>query len=198
MPPGSLKFEIQVETPQAILGPDGTALVARMITARARAGSPGCTTAPMTTRPRWAIAAAYQSMEHPVADHAKDVMQLAAAGTGVFVCDGSTNVLPVGDREKVLAAWRLHLRLVRRSLERGIYQGWDMHPGQLPTRFVATYLFYREGLEHGRRPTACLPRRRRLRLPRRARHRRRPAPDSSDAEWSAARSTRQSSSDLHL
>src|SRR5262249_43788923 len=28
---GTLRFEIQVETPQSILGPDGTALVARMI-----------------------------------------------------------------------------------------------------------------------------------------------------------------------
>ena len=75
------------------------------------------------------VAAEYQSLEHPVADHAKAVMQVAAAGTGVFVSDGSTNVLPVGDRDAVRAAWRLHVRLVRRSLERGIYQGWDMHPG---------------------------------------------------------------------
>ena len=42
------------------------------------------------------IAAAYQSMEHPAADHAKAVMQVAAAGTGVHALDGSTNVLPVG------------------------------------------------------------------------------------------------------
>ena len=92
------------------------------------------------------IAAEYQSMEHPAADHAKAVMQVAAAGTGVHVSDGSTNVLPVGDRAAVHAAWRLHARLVRRSLERGIYQGWDMHPAQLPTRYAAVYLFYRHGL----------------------------------------------------
>ncbi len=85
-------------------------------------------------------------MEHPVADHAKAVMQVAAAGTGVFVCDGSTNVLPVGDRDAVRAAWRLHIRLVRRSLAQGIYQGWDLHPAQLPSRYVATYAFFREGL----------------------------------------------------
>lgn len=141
---GELKFEIQVETPQAILGSDGTALIARMI----KAGAPRVTGLHYGTYDYSAslgVAAAYQSMEHPVADHAKDVMQLAAAGTGVFVSDGSTNVLPIGDA--VQAAWRLHLRLVRRSLARGIYQGWDMHPAQLPTRFVATYLFYREGLD---------------------------------------------------
>jgi hypothetical protein len=54
--------------------------------------------------------------------------------------------LPVGDREAVRAAWAHHLRLVSRSLARGIYQGWDLHPAQLPSRFVATYAFYREGL----------------------------------------------------
>ena len=79
------------------------------------------------------IAAEYQSMAHPVADHAKLVMQAAAAGTGVRLSDGSTNILPVGDADAVRAGWRLHLRLVRRSLERGYYQGWDLHPAQLPT-----------------------------------------------------------------
>ena len=139
-----LKFEIQVETPQAILGSDGTALIARMINAGAGRVT-GLHYGTYDYSASLGVAAAYQSMEHPVADHAKDVMQLAAAGTGVFVSDGSTNVLPIGDA--VHAAWRLHYRLVRRSLTRGICQGWDMHPAQLPTRFVATYLFYREGLE---------------------------------------------------
>jgi hypothetical protein len=73
-------------------------------------------------------------------------MQLAAAGTGVQISDGSTNVLPVGDRDSVHAAWALHARLVRRSLERGFYQGWDLHPAQLPTRFISTYAFFRTGL----------------------------------------------------
>lgn len=146
LPTGSLTFEIQVETPQAILGPDGSALIARMI----RAGGGRVTGLHYGTYDYSAslgVAAAYQSMDHPVADHAKDVMQLAAAGTGVFVSDGSTNVLPVGDRDAVHAAWRLHFSLVRRSLARGIYQGWDMHPAQLPTRYAATYVFYREGLD---------------------------------------------------
>ncbi|MFG1820426.1 DUF6986 family protein [Kribbella sp. NPDC049174] len=146
LPAESLKFEIQIETPQAILGPDGSALVARMI----HAGGGRVTGLHYGTYDYSAslgVAAAYQSMDHPVADHAKDVMQLAAASTGVFVSDGSTNVLPVGDREAVHAAWRLHFGLVRRSLARGIYQGWDMHPAQLPTRYAATYLFYREGLD---------------------------------------------------
>ncbi|GAA4711321.1 aldolase/citrate lyase family protein [Pedococcus ginsenosidimutans] len=142
---GAMSFEIQVETPQSILGPDGTALVARMV--HSAAGR--CTGLHYGTYDYSAscgIAAAYQSMEHPAADHAKAVMQVAAAGTGVRLSDGSTNVLPVGDRDRVHAAWALHARLVRRSLERGYYQGWDLHPAQLPSRYAATYAFYREGL----------------------------------------------------
>jgi citrate lyase beta subunit len=143
--PGTLHFEIQVETPQAILGADGTALVARMI----HAAGPRCTGLHYGTYDYSAslgVSAQHQSMEHPVADHAKAVMQVAAAGTGVFVSDGSTNIVPVGDAAAIRAAWALHARLVRRSLAQGIYQGWDLHPAQLPSRYVATYAFYREGL----------------------------------------------------
>ncbi|RYB91303.1 aldolase [Nocardioides glacieisoli] len=141
---GALRFEIQVETPQSILGPDGTALVARMV--HASAGR--CTGLHYGTYDYSAycgIAAAHQSLDHPVADHAKAIMQAAAAGTGVRLSDGSTNVLPIGTADEVGAAWANHLGLVRRSLERGYYQGWDLHPAQLPTRFAATFAFYREG-----------------------------------------------------
>jgi citrate lyase beta subunit len=145
LPAGRLGFEIQVETPQSILGSDGSALVARMI--HASAGR--CTGLHYGTYDYSAstgVSAEYQSMEHAVADYAKAVMQVAAAGTGVFVSDGSTNILPVGDDAAVRRGWSLHARLVRRSLERGYYQGWDLHPAQLPTRYAATYAFYREGL----------------------------------------------------
>lgn len=145
LPQGRLRFEIQVETPQSILGADGTVLVARMIHAAGGRCS-GLHYGTYDYSASCGISAAYQSMEHPAADYAKAVMQVAAAGTGVFISDGSTNVLPVGDTVAVLAAWRLHTHLVRRSLERGYYQGWDLHPAQLPTRFAATYAFYREGL----------------------------------------------------
>jgi citrate lyase beta subunit len=135
---GSLRFEVQIETPPAV------PVVADLIAA---AGG-RCTGLHYGTYDYSAalgIAAAYQSMEHPAADHAKAVMQVAAAGTGVRLSDGSTNVLPVGSPDEVRAAWALHARLVRRSLERGFYQGWDLHPAQLPTRFAATYGFFRDG-----------------------------------------------------
>jgi citrate lyase beta subunit len=141
---GSIRFEAQVETPTAVLAADGTATVARLIHgAQGRLSGLHYGTYDYSTA--CGIAPAYQSLAHPAADHAKAVMQVATAGTGVRLSDGSTNVLPVGDTAAVHAAWDLHARLVRRSLERGFYQGWDLHPAQLPTRYATTYGFYREG-----------------------------------------------------
>src|SRR3954470_1911616 len=144
VPAGRLRFEIQVETPQAILGASGTATVATMIQAAA-GRCLGLHYGTYDYSAACGIAPGCQSMEHPVADHAKAVMQVAAAGTGVRLSDGSTNVLPVGSPHQVRAAMALHARLVHRSLGRGYYQGWDMHPGHLVTRYLATYTFYRAG-----------------------------------------------------
>ncbi|MEU7908273.1 DUF6986 family protein [Actinoplanes sp. NPDC049118] len=143
---GTLRFEIQIELPSAVLGADGTATVARLITA----ADGRCTSLHYGTYDYSAaagVAAAYQAMDHPVADYAKAVIQAAAAGTGVRLSDGSTNILPVGTDVAVHDAWALHHRLVRRSLERGFYQGWDLHPAQLPTRFAATYAFFAGGVD---------------------------------------------------
>jgi citrate lyase beta subunit len=142
---GELRFEIQIETPQSILGADGTATVAAMI----HTAGDRCIALHYGTFDYSAacgVAPDQQSLAHPVADHAKAVMQVAAAGTAVRVCDGSTNITPTGTPEQIRAAMRLHAQLVRRSLERAYYQGWDMHPGHLATRYLATYAFYRSGL----------------------------------------------------
>ena len=137
---GPLRFELQVETPRA---------VARMDEIVAAAG-PRCAGLHYGTYDYSAslgVAAAHQSLDHPAADHAKSVMQVAAATVGVPVVDGSSNVLPVGDPAAVHAAWELHRRLVHRSMVRGFYQGWDLHPAQLVSRYAAVFTFYREGLD---------------------------------------------------
>jgi citrate lyase beta subunit len=146
LPAGRLRFELQIETAQAIVGPDGAVTVASMI----QAADGRCSGLHFGTYDYTAavgVAGGYQGLDHPSADHAKAVLQVAAAGRGVAVSDGSTNVIPVGSREAVRSAWALHARLVTRSLERGFYQGWDLHPAQLPTRFLSTYLFFRRDLE---------------------------------------------------
>ena len=143
-----LKFEIQVETPQAILGSDGTALIARMVKPAAGARHRSALRH-LRLFGLVGVAAAYQSMEHPVADHAKDVMQLAAAGTGVFVSDGSTNVLPVGDAGPdalggCISGW-YGVRLPAASIRAGTCT----RPSSRPAS--RDYLFYREGLDQAAR-----------------------------------------------
>ncbi|MCH6229194.1 aldolase [Microbacterium sp. CFH 31415] len=142
LPERTLRFEVQIETPQVVLGRDGRVPLAQLPVA----GDGRVTSLHFGTYDYTAalgIAARHQSLEHPAADLAKDLMQLAVAGTGIRLSDGSTNILPVGDG--ALDAWVMHARLVRRALERGIFQGWDLHPHQLLTRYLATYAFFREG-----------------------------------------------------
>lgn len=141
---GRLRFEVQMETPQLILAADGSVPVAALLH-RAKGRVSALHYGTYDYSASLGIAAQYQSMEHPAADYAKQVCQVAVAETGVRLSDGSTNIIPVGEPHHVLAAWRLHARLVRRSLERGYYQGWDLAAEQLPTRYLATYAFFREG-----------------------------------------------------
>jgi citrate lyase beta subunit len=111
------------------------------------------------------ITAAYQGMTHPVCDFARHVMQVALAGTPILLSDGATNVMPIGphraakdgpaltaeqileNRAVVHRAWKLHYDQARDSLMRGFYQGWDLHPAQLPTRYAAVFSFFLEGLD---------------------------------------------------
>jgi hypothetical protein len=143
---GSLRFELMVETTQSIFAVDGTVALPRFITE----GGGRIVAAHFGTYDYTAacnITAAHQHMLHPVCDFAKHVMQVALAGTGIWLSDGATNIMPVGSREAVHRAWHLHAAHIRHSLINGFYQGWDLHPAQLPTRYAAVYAFFLEGLD---------------------------------------------------
>jgi hypothetical protein len=87
-------------------------------------------------------------MEHPACDFAKHALQVSLAGTGVWLSDGATNVMPIGkDADVVHSAMRLHYDHIRHSLAHAYYQGWDLHPAQLVTRYAAVYSFFLEGLD---------------------------------------------------
>ena len=146
LPAGALRFEVMVETTQSIVAPDGGVALPRFVAlgggrlVAAHFGTYDYTAA-------CGITAAHQHMLHPVCDFAKHVMQVSLAGTGIWMSDGATNVMPVGSRESVHHAWRLHASHVRHSLVNGFYQGWDLHPAQLPSRFGAVFAFFLEGLD---------------------------------------------------
>ena len=145
LPAGSLKFEVMVETTQSIVAPDGGIALPKLVAL----GEGRIVAAHFGTYDYTAscgITAAHQHMRHPVCDFAKHVMQVSLAGTGIWLSDGATNVMPVGSRGAVHTAWRLHAEHVRHSLANGFYQGWDLHPAQLPSRFAAVFAFFLEGL----------------------------------------------------
>jgi hypothetical protein len=157
---GSLRAELMIEITRSIFDDEGRVNVARLV----RAVGPRCVAAHFGTYDYTAscqITAAYQGMTHPSCDFARHVMQVALAGTGVWLSDGATNVMPVpihkGDAlaaeqvaENVAAvhhAWRLHFDEIRHSLVHGFYQGWDLHPAQLVTRYAAVQTFFLESLD---------------------------------------------------
>ncbi len=146
LPAGCLRMELMIEATQALIGADGRCVLPALLDAcRDR-----CTAAHLGTYDFTAsanITAQHQVMDHPVCDFAKHLMLVAYAGTGIFLSDGATNVMPVGEPEVVHAAWALQYRHVRHSLRGGFYQGWDLHPGQLPVRYAACYAFFLDGYE---------------------------------------------------
>ena len=157
LPRGVLKLELMIETPQAILGVDGSVAVRSLVAA----GAGRVTAAHFGTYDYTAlcgITAPHEHMRHKTCDFARHVMQVALAQTGVWMSDGATNVLPVppyreaagrtlssgrrsANRKAVHEAWRLHYDDIQHSLVNGFYQGWDLHAGQLPTRYAAVYAF---------------------------------------------------------
>ena len=46
--------------------------------------------------------------------------------------------------ETVHKAWKLDYDHIMHSLQHGFYQGWDLHPAQLPIRYAACYSFFLE------------------------------------------------------
>jgi citrate lyase beta subunit len=161
---GMLRIELMIETTQSIFNERGEVNLLPLVTA----GCGRCIAAHFGTYDYTAgrsITAAYQHMTHLACDFAREVMQVALAGTGIWLSDGATNILPVPphraakggtpptprqvteNRAAVHHAWKLHFDHIRHSLVNGYYQGWDLHPAQLVTRYAAVYSFFLEGLD---------------------------------------------------
>ncbi len=161
---GSLKFEMMIETTQSIINHRGEINLPLLL----GAAEGRCVAAHFGTYDYTAgcnITAAHQHMLHSACDFAKHMMQVSFAGTGIWLSDGATNIMPVAphrfveggppltaeqieeNREVVHRAWRLHYNHIQHSLTNAFYQGWDLHPAQLPTRYAAVYAFFLESLE---------------------------------------------------
>ncbi len=159
--PGTLKMEMMIETPQSIVAARGTFAIPELL-ARARGRCRGLHFGTYDYTAGVNITAMHQKMSHPACDFARHVMQVCSAGTGVTLSDGATTLMPVppnratpdGPRltdaqvadnlRAVHGAWKAHYDDVRMSLRNAYYQGWDLHPGQLCTRYAAVYAFFLE------------------------------------------------------
>jgi citrate lyase beta subunit len=159
LPANSLKMEMMIETTQSIINEHGETNLPKLLeAARGR-----CVAAHFGTYDYTAscsITAAYQEMLHPACDFARNMMQISFGGTGIWLSDGATNIMPVGPHRGELTAeqeaeniavvhraWKLHYDHIRHSLENAFYQGWDLHPAQFPTRYAAVFTFFLEGLD---------------------------------------------------
>ena len=158
----SLRLEFMIETTQSIINASGGSNLPLFLeAARGRAVAAHFGTYDYTASCN--ITAANQRMDHPMCDFARNMMQVAYAGTGLWLSDGATNIMPIAphrgtkdspltpdqvreNRESVHRAWRLHTDHIRHSLINAYYQGWDLNPAQLPTRYAAVYSFFIEGL----------------------------------------------------
>jgi citrate lyase beta subunit len=157
----SLRFEVMVETPQILMNRNGVCELPLLIEASKRRleaahfGAYDYTAA-------CGVASAHQTLGHPACDFARQMMKLAFSGTSVRLSDGATNIMPIGphrakagsnltpaeqeeNRAVVLRAWKQSFQDVSRSLFQGFYQGWDLHPAQIPVRYAAVYSFFRQG-----------------------------------------------------
>src|SRR5687767_1573109 len=161
--PGSLQMEMMIETTQSIINDEGRINLPLLLQAtRGR-----CVAAHFGTYDYTAscnITAAHQHMMHQACDFARHMMQVAFAGTGIWLSDGATNIMPVAphraakdgspltaqqtgeNRDVVHRAWKLHYDHIQHSLTNAYYQGWDLHPAQFPTRYAAVYAFFLDGL----------------------------------------------------
>jgi citrate lyase beta subunit len=91
------------------------------------------------------IAAPFQNLRHPSCTHARTVMLMAFAGTEVEVVDGPTKILPVGEEAAAVhSAWRQHRDEIIGSFSEGLYQGWDLHPAHLVSRYATVFQFYKD------------------------------------------------------
>ena len=158
---GSIGVELMVEATQTMLSPRGEVTLAALLDAAAGR----CVAAHFGAYDYTAgcnVASGDQHLGHPWCEHARHLMQLAFAGTGVRLSDGATTTLPVephrakegatltddaraANRATVHRAWRLHADNIARALTEGYGQGWDLHPAQLPARYGAVYDYYLRG-----------------------------------------------------
>jgi citrate lyase beta subunit len=155
LPNGFLKLEVMVESAQGVFDSSGKFLWPQFYEAsQGRLWSAHFGAYDYTAS--LGIAAQEQRLSHPACDLARSLMQLGFSTSPVFLSDGATTELPVAPHRggnltsaqeqensaAILRAMVLHASNVARALTQGFFQGWDLHPAQIPIRYAATFAYF--------------------------------------------------------
>jgi citrate lyase beta subunit len=145
---GFFSIELVIETPEAFLGLDGAIPLSSFLHSAA-GRCRGLHFGVYDFTSSLGIGSAGQSIDHLACDFARMWIQMVASLVpNVVVSDGIINRLPVVPKVKGPEAdeqfdinWVYNYRQMTRRLSNGYYQGWDLHPCQLPIRHIANTVF---------------------------------------------------------
>lgn len=148
-------IELLIETPEALLAVDGRLPLPSFVeSARGRCTSLHFGIYDFTAS--LGIGSAGQAIDHPACDFARMWMQITASlSPGVGISDGIVNILPIPkhrasqlveiqkqeNQKELEDSWRYNYQQMLRSLRNGFYQGWDLHPTQVPIRHIANHVY---------------------------------------------------------
>lgn len=159
----SLRVELLIETPRSLVAPDGRWALPGLVAA-CEGRCLACHIGAYDYLSLCGVGSAEAVLHHPMVDWLRGAMRACLGQSNVNLADGATNHLPIEphratdggsltgaqlaeNRAAVHASWHASVADVTRSLNMGFWQGWDLHPGQIPARLVAVHAYFQTHLD---------------------------------------------------
>jgi citrate lyase beta subunit len=157
-----LKIEIMIESTESVFDQNGNSKLIKLVNA-SKERCRGVHFGAYDYTASCDITSTYQTMKHPACDFIRNIIKVSLANTNIWLSDGATNIMPIGkyryksieelsneqlqeNTNIVHNAWKLHSENIKHAFVNGYYQGWDLHPAQIPIRYATCYLFFLQGL----------------------------------------------------
>jgi citrate lyase beta subunit len=154
LPENYIKTELMIELPGALYSPIGTFLLPELVKASGTRLL-GLHFGIYDFTSSIQIPAPSQSYTHHACDEVRFLMQCTGNLFPVNISDGATSFLPLElyknpsstieqaeNSSNVGKGWKLHFDNVLHSINYGIFQGWDLHPAQIPARILALQYYF--------------------------------------------------------
>ncbi len=156
----SIRIEFLAEEPRAFVSENGVYALTSLIAA-ANGRCRGVHLGAYDLLSSFGVGSSSQSLGHSFCDYARTIMQFSTYGLGVWLSDGATNEMPIGkyrgvgltpeqvaeNRQHIRSSWRSHYLNCLSAIQQGMYQGWDLHPAQVPARLVAEFAYIAENID---------------------------------------------------